>query len=429
MMSPKREMKPTHLKKPKIQNLAKGGIVMRHYDSGGTVLSGPTTNAPAVAPNTKAGGLFGGISGLLGTQNNFQAGYAPVQAGTTAGQLNNSYGQANQAIGQNQALVNTLQPGAAQAAQTQNALTGQLQGVVAGTGPNAAQTALNQNTGQNIAQTAALQAGQRGGSQNVGLLARQIGQQGAATQQQAVGQAATQQAQQQLAAQQQLQSLAAQQAGQAQTAVGGLNTSVQGEQGILQNANTNLNNANVAMQSNANIVNSGVATANQGAANTILNDTLNAAGITSTAAGTPPGPPAAATGAGPSGVPLANAAPQAAYKGGKIAEGPYRSHVANFLHDGGEERAKAMVSPGERILSPEEVHKVIKEGANPLKLGRVVPGKAKVKGDSLKNDVIEDDPIVGSVVIPRHLTKPKHAEKAELFVHRAVGQKHRQKDQ
>jgi hypothetical protein len=104
-------------------------------------------------------------------------------------------------------------------------------------------------------------AGQRGASGNVGLAARNIGQQGATTQEQAAGQAATLQAQQQIAAQQNLANLSNQQVAQAQGATTALNTAQQNEQNILQNANTAQNNAAVGMQSNINNVN---AQANQG---------------------------------------------------------------------------------------------------------------------------------------------------------------------
>lgn len=106
-------------------------------------------------------------------------------------------------------------------------LAGQYQGIANGTGPNPAQAMLNQQTGQNVAQQAALMAGQRGASQNVGLIARQAGQQGANIQQQAVGQGASMQAQQSLAAlqglgqtQSALAGLGASQVGQAQSGIG-----------------------------------------------------------------------------------------------------------------------------------------------------------------------------------------------------------------
>lgn len=112
----------------------------------------------------------------------------------------------------------------------QQAATGNLYGQIAqGQGPNPALAALNQATGQNVANQAALMAGQRGAASNVGLIARQAAQQGANTQQQAVGQAATQQSQQQLGA---LSGLTAQQQAQAATqqAIGGLGSTQVGQQ-------------------------------------------------------------------------------------------------------------------------------------------------------------------------------------------------------
>lgn len=85
-----------------------------------------------------------------------------------------------------------------------DALTAALQQQMNGGGPNLANQNLQNFTGQNIANQAALMGGQRGASSNVGLMARQIGQQGANIQQQAAGQSASNVLQQQLAAQQQL---------------------------------------------------------------------------------------------------------------------------------------------------------------------------------------------------------------------------------
>lgn len=132
--------------------------------------------------------------------------------------------------------------------QNQNQVYGQLQGIINGTGPNPAQAALNQNTAANVAQTGALMAGQRGAGANVGLMARQAGQQGAATQQQGVGQAAT---------------LQAQQAQNAITSAGNMaNTQAQnqiGQTNAVQNANQALYNSNIGMQSNINQGNTALA--------------------------------------------------------------------------------------------------------------------------------------------------------------------------
>lgn len=120
---------------------------------------------------------------------------------------------------------------------------------------------------------------------------------------------------------------------------------------------------------------------------------------------------------------LGDVEPTAFAGGGQVAEGPHKSHVANFLFaEGG--KVPAMVSPGEVYLSPEKVHQVIHEGANPIKVGQKIPGKASKKNDSLKNDTVPMELEEGGVVIPRHITTHKmSAEKAELFVHRALARK------
>ncbi len=111
----------------------------------------------------------------------------------------------------------------------QQGTAGQLQGIANGTGPNPAQAMLNQQTGENVANQAALMAGQRGAGANVGLLARQAAQQGAATQQQAVGQGATLEAQQQMNA---INALTGNQAAQAGTAgqIAGIGAGLTGAQ-------------------------------------------------------------------------------------------------------------------------------------------------------------------------------------------------------
>ncbi len=219
---------------PRHQNLSKGGMVdkRKHFADGG--VSANTTQSTAgsaglgfgnqpsdsvfspglglynpVGFTNAIGGVAQGIGAAFTPQNQFQAQLAPTEnlnyAPTIAGGTNSALnaGTVNSAIGAEQGLAS------------------QYGDIAAGRGPNPAQTMLNQQTGRNVANTAALQAGQRGGAANAGLLARQIGQQGAATQQEAVGQGATLQANQQLGA------LGAQGALQGQIAQQGL-----GEQGI-----------------------------------------------------------------------------------------------------------------------------------------------------------------------------------------------------
>ncbi len=209
-----------------------------------------------------------------------QGGLGAQQTGLSANQqlanqLGANNGAANQAkvYGQGQELSGQLQQ--ANGIGTQGAAIQGLQGVAAqqqgtadmyrnianGTGPNPAQAALNQSTGQNVANQAALMAGQRGASSNVGLLARQAAQQGANTQQQAVGQSATLQANQQIAG---LQGMAGAQnaMGQTHQMIGGLGTSQlsaqQAQQNMLagqaQNQVGNQMGANQAYANQANIM-------------------------------------------------------------------------------------------------------------------------------------------------------------------------------
>lgn len=158
--------------------------------------------------------------------------------------LQQQYNQAN-GLGIQQGAISGLQ-GAAQGIQGiagQQANTANMyQNIANGTGPNPAQAMLNQQTGANVANQAALMAGQRGAGANVGLMARQAAQQGAATQQQAVGQGATMQANQQLNA---LSGLTAAQQAQVgtqqalagtQQAIGGMGTGISSQQMAAQNA-------------------------------------------------------------------------------------------------------------------------------------------------------------------------------------------------
>lgn len=128
---------------------------------------------------------YGGIAGNMTAQSGFEAGGPPITKQNFGQQIGQNQWQQQQTYGNQNNLANQL------LAQSQ------------GQGPNPAQAQFAQNTANNVATQGAQQAGQRGASSNVGLMARQVGQQGAATQQQAAGQAATLQAQQQLTAQQQ----------------------------------------------------------------------------------------------------------------------------------------------------------------------------------------------------------------------------------
>lgn len=235
---------------------------VQHMDAGGTVLGGPAASYAGGVPNPNQG-VIGTINNALGLNNNYQAGSAAIQAGTNANQLNQSYTGVQGGLGQQSDLTQQFQPGSTQGLYNQGQLAKQLVNESNGVGPNPAQAALNQSTGQNIEQEAALLASQRGAGANPGLAAEQAARAGGAIQQQSAGQAATLQAQQQIAAQQQLQGLAGQQVAQETGAVQGVNNAQQNEQGILQGANTAYNNTAVNQQSNINNVNSQTAQGNQ----------------------------------------------------------------------------------------------------------------------------------------------------------------------
>jgi hypothetical protein len=206
---------------------------------------------------------MGAIGGLLGTSGGASGtGYSkPATANilqpTTVDQANAQYQNAQSALGQQQAFLQATQ--AQNGLQNQQNVFGQLQGVAAGQGPNPAQAQLAQATGANVANQAALMAGQRGAGQNAGLIARQAAQQGAQTQQQAAGQGATLQAQQSLNALQGLGGLATQQVGQQGNALNAATQATQNEQSQILGGIAAQNNANVGMQSNVNSTNASLA--------------------------------------------------------------------------------------------------------------------------------------------------------------------------
>lgn len=177
------------------------------------------------------GGLFQDLAGDMTAQNPYQGQLAPTQQSNFGGVIDQSGQNALSGYG-------NFQNNQAQQQQLANALALNAQGQ----GPNPAQAMLAQSTGNNVANQAALIAGQRGGGANAGLMARQAAMAGANAQQQSAGQAATMQAQQQLAAQQQQ----AQVLGQ----MGSQNIAQQGASaglfGTASGAQNNQNNTNVA---------------------------------------------------------------------------------------------------------------------------------------------------------------------------------------
>lgn len=201
-----------------------------------------------------AGGAGG--SGFSGPEE------ARIDRPTTIAQANTAYDQSNQAL-VNQDFF-TQQVLAQGGLNNQTSVFNQLQNVANGQGPNPAQAMLNQATGANVANQAALIAGQRGSNANVGLMARQAAQQGAQTQQQAIGQGANMQAQQSLNAMGAMGNMANQQANQAVGAVQGQTSAAQNQQSNILNSISAQNNAGVGMQSNINNANASMANTRMG---------------------------------------------------------------------------------------------------------------------------------------------------------------------
>jgi hypothetical protein len=174
----------------------------------------------------------------------------------TPGQLGHAGDMANSAIAQQQAFANAVsqQNGLG----NQNSAFQGYQNLANGTGANPAQAQLAQATSANVANQAAMAAGQRGASQNVGMMARGAANQGANIQQQAAGQAATMGAQQQLSGLQGMSGIANAQVGQQQGAIQGLNSAAQGEQANLYGAQGAYNNAMGSIMGSQNTANASI---------------------------------------------------------------------------------------------------------------------------------------------------------------------------
>lgn len=228
------------------------------------------------------GGLLGTSGGAGGT------GFAGPQGANlvnpvTGEQLSQANTGTQNSLEAQQKLLQAIQQQNGLGNQSQ--IYNQLQNIAAGTGPNPAQAMLNQATGQNVANQAALMAGQRGASVNPALIARQAAQQGAAIQQQAVGQGATMQAQQALNA---INSAGGVANTQASNQIGQTNANTaaqQAQQQALLNAQTAYNNAQVGMQSNINTGNAALANTNLQGQQGLIGGLFQGAGLAAGAGG------------------------------------------------------------------------------------------------------------------------------------------------
>lgn len=393
-----------------------------------------------------------------------------AQQGATTQQAQELYRQQQQRLQQQQAFTQALMAQSPQAIAAQQQALGQLQQQAQGMGPSVASRQLASTTGQNIAQTGALMGAQRGASQDPGAMAERVARMGAATQQQAAGQAATLRAQEQIAARQAASQLAGQQLGQISGAQQvGMTGTAQAQQNVLDAINRQ------------NAVNAAIAAGNQQFQTGLIGGALGAAGA---AAGMPMAeggevkedkeddrtaaekffetfgasmekPDASANyqagmkagkGVGQAigkGLgklfktePTATGTTKGGYAGANLgvdqtlqaptnpltsssAIGAYKLPFA----EGG--KVDAMLSPGEKYLNPSEVKQVSQGDKDVMSAGKMIPGKAKVKGDSLKNDIVPAKLQEGGIVIPRSVMQSKDpAEQARKFVAAIVAKQH-----
>jgi hypothetical protein len=88
-------------------------------------------------------------------------------------------------------------------------------------------------------------------------------------------------------------------------------------------------------------------------------------------------------------------------------------------------KVPVMLSPGEQVIPPEELHDVADGKKNAFATGKRVPGKPKYPGNDYRNDVKPDKLPAGAVVIPNKIMQSGDHWAAMKFVraHMAKGGK------
>lgn len=377
---------------------------------------------------------IGSFLGLNGGQGG--TGFSTIQ-GATPEQLQAAYNQVQSQQGGIQNLLNALQ--AQGGISNQEQVYNQLQQIAAGQGPNPAQAQLAQATGANVANQAALMAGQRGAGANVGLLARQAAQQGAQTQQQAVGQAASLQAQQALNAIGQAGGMAQAQTGQQlQAQQLAAQTALQ-NQAALQQANAAYSEQQVQMAK-------GVGENSKSLLGGIANLGASALGLGGGGGGKAHGGEISRSDSQASdAMDFGSAIPQSSTPmsfepaKGETPEPKSASAVARFLSrfgaglgnsapsaDGGASYTQIQNPAQMQTVSPIATMGMAPQYAmrahggdvgSALKAGGHVPGKAGFAGDDQRNDTVHAMLSPGEVVIPRSVMNSNDpSEGAKRFV-------------
>ncbi len=399
---------------------------------------------------------MGGMADFLGMANKNEANSYGAES------MGNASGKVGTAFQNQQNFLNALQTQNPAIFQQQAMLGNQLSDQAQGNGPNPALAQLANTTSQNISNQAAMMAGQRGMSQNPGLAARQIANQGAQQQQAAAGQAAALRAQQQLAAQQQLGNFTQGQLANQQGTMSGMGNLAASNLGSLSGFYNGMNS-----------INAQTAQANANADQKILGGVLGGAGAAFGMAhgGQVPGFASGGTlgvdfhmpgqvdngpnnlnlglNMGLPGAPAPQAQPvvnptlgvdttmptignaptiEPQSRTAKFAQGFSDAYGAGQENDplfkGMQGFSKGLVSQGKNFFKPGSgsvpIYQNGKEtGEMAFSKGGTVPGKPKVFGDNEANDTVPAKLSPGEVVIPR--SKVKDPQKVADFINQVLG--------
>lgn len=368
------------------KNLAKAlmDAGMEHFDVGG-----------AISP-------IGGTGGQLLGMNEYSASAPTIATQNFQPRIDLQQQQQNQVYNQQQTLGQ------------------QLLNQSNGAGPNPALAQLNQTTGANVANQAALAASARGASSNPALIARLAATQGAGIQQNAVGQAATLNAQQQLNAENSLQNL--------YSTAG--NEALQGES-IEQGGQASQNSAITSGQLGASQINANISGQNAKQAGGILSGITNAVGdlfydggeVKKYASG------GAVSGIQNYAMPALPTIPMQQFDPVQIIPTikrppPPVSVAADPLAGGpGDTLLDSQVSPGGEMGTDSPLLMTASNGGQVpfskalMANGGKVKGKEVVSGNSPKNDDVPALLSAGEVVLPKSVTQAKDApQKAAEFL-------------
>jgi hypothetical protein len=358
--------------------------------AGSVLLPGVGTFLGGALGSQLGGQLDPSSSGLGSNINAATSNFNPVNDP----RVNEQYQRQLQAMQQQQAFINQMQ--GQNPLQNQQAAYQNYANMVAGNGPSVAQNQLNQATNQNMNLQSAAMGSQRGAGSNVGLMARQIGNQGANIQQNAAGQAATLRAQEQMGAMSGMANMANNQVGQLQNAYGQQMNGALGGLNITQGANTALNSQYAGLE--------GTRMSGQ---NSLANTQMS--GQNAMDQNTQKGIFGAIGGLGGALLPMMT--------GNKTTtsndQWPTRSDPsAQTYYKGGQVNNNNNCAPTSHALN--------------FLTGGYVPGHDKVQSDNIKNDTVPAMLSPGEAVIPLHIMNSNDpAKNAARFVQAIIDRKNK----